>query len=256
MSKGEILDYNYWVESWEKQQNALIMKREERFDFMFDVVGQRTGGEPLILDLACGPGSLSGRFLSRFSGGRAVAVDYDPVLLHLAVNHEGYPHDRVEFISADLSSESWSEKLNGRKFDAVMSTTALHWIREGDLKRLYSTIRSLLKPSGVFMNGDTLHPLSEPAPMKDMFREMRHSIEERNLSAGDAMDWDQWWKKLSGEKMLSRLFEERARRYPSTEKHDQHIELDKHKAFLEEAGFSSVYVGWQHMDNRVLIALP
>ena len=56
-------------------------EREERFAVIADVVEVVAGGRPRVLDLGCGPGSLSVRILDRLPAASVVAVDADPVLL-------------------------------------------------------------------------------------------------------------------------------------------------------------------------------
>lgn len=255
MSDHKGFDYDSWTKSWELQQNAHIKNREMRFNFMFEVVEQICGNSPLILDMACGPGSLSGRFLGRFAKGESVGVDYDPVLLTLARKNSRYDHSRVEFIEANLASEDWMKKLPKRKFNAVLSTTALHWLPEEALRKVYSNIFSLLDEKGVFLNGDHLYPDSESQRLKDLFNDARHSFEKDKFSNGEALSWTDWWEKLSSFDEIKDLMEERKRRYPNSDNHSQNIPLEKHAAFLKEAGFSTVGVGWQDLDNRVLIAL-
>lgn len=255
MSDQDALDYDSWIRSWELQQNAHIKNRENRFEFMFEMLEQVCGDKPLILDMACGPGSLSGRFLERFPGGKSVGVDYDPVLLTLARNTSLYDHSRVEFVEANLASEGWVRKLPHTKFTAVLSTTALHWLPEEALRKVYSDIFSLLDRNGVFLNGDHLYPVSEPERLRNLFTDARHSFEEAKFSTGEALNWTGWWETLSSFDELKDKMDERRRRYPNSDNHSQNIPLEKHKTFLHEAGFGSVGVGWQDLDNRVLIAL-
>lgn len=255
MSTQDRLDYDSWVSSWDLQQNAHIKNREARFKFMLEMVGQVCGQKPTVLDLACGPGSLSGRFLQAFPEGTSVAVDYDPVLLRIARNTGQYDHSRVTFIEANLASEDWLERLPVKNYDAILSTTALHWLPEDALDKLYSKIYGLLGRNGIFLNGDHIYPASEPQRIKDLFTEARHSFEDGKFSNGEALGWSDWWKELSKFAELKDLFAERNRRYPDSDNHSQNIPLEKHMEFLKAAGFSDVGVGWQDLDNRVLMAL-
>ena len=77
---------NYWYNQWEKQQNALIEMREERFNVMLKLIENQGKANPNALDLGCGPGSLSKRFLDKFPGGHVTAIDYDPVTLEIFRN--------------------------------------------------------------------------------------------------------------------------------------------------------------------------
>lgn len=255
MSITDHLDYDLWVRSWDLQQNAHIKNRELRFQFMFEMVEHVCGKTPIILDMACGPGSLSERFLNKFPEGRSIGVDYDPVLLKIAINNNLYDHNRVEFVEANLTADDWIEKLPVKKFDAILTTTALHWLPEEGLRNLYSKIYSLLDEHGIFLNGDHIYPEAEPPELKDIFTGLRHSFEDAKFTRKEALNWSDWWKELSKYGELKELFEERNRRYPDSDNHSQNISLEKHLKYLHSAGFKTAGVGWQEMDNRVVMAL-
>ena len=58
--------------------------REERLAALLDVVEAVAGPRPLVLDLACGTGTISRRLLERCPRARSIAVDVDPALLTIA----------------------------------------------------------------------------------------------------------------------------------------------------------------------------
>ena len=78
-------DVQAWQESWNRQQEAFLPDREQRFAAMLDAVAAVTDTEaPAVLDLAGGTGTLSLRVLERFPGARVTVVDQDPALLAIA----------------------------------------------------------------------------------------------------------------------------------------------------------------------------
>jgi hypothetical protein len=50
--------------------------------------------------------------------------------------------------------------LGTRAPDAAVSTTALHWLYEPELRALYAELASVLRPGGPLLDGD--HPPSTP----------------------------------------------------------------------------------------------
>ena len=151
-----------WIESWEAQQDQFMPDREERFQIMFKVVALLAGDGPMtVLDLGCGPGSLSIRLLRRFPSARVIGVDLDPVLLK--IGREAYAGEpRLRFVTADLSAPGWTERLGLDEAPAAaLSTTALHWLDLDGVTRLYGDLAGLLRPGGVLLDGTTpIFPLS------------------------------------------------------------------------------------------------
>ena len=103
----------------------------------------------LVLDLGCGPGSLSVRLLDRLPGAIVIAVDADPLLLALG-RAAWADRPGLRFADLDLRDPGWAASLGlDRPVDAVVSTTALHWLPKTALAALLSTMvmRSNASPS-------------------------------------------------------------------------------------------------------------
>ena len=148
------IDWRAWLERWDQQQAGYLPSREERFAVMLDALDVLLPASFVALDLACGPGCLSQRLLARFPAARCLAVDLDPVLLMLGRHALGDMDGRLRWIEADLRDPSWVSRLDGTQVDAVLTTTALHWLRPETLLPLYQQLASLIRPGGLFLNGD------------------------------------------------------------------------------------------------------
>src|SRR5437667_7128561 len=91
-----------WIERWDRQQQENLPDREDRFTALIDAVEEGAGRpDPLVLDLGCGPGSLSVRLLDRIPAATVVAVDADPLLLALGRAAYG-DRARLRFADCDL----------------------------------------------------------------------------------------------------------------------------------------------------------
>ncbi|MDQ3830747.1 MAG: class I SAM-dependent methyltransferase [Candidatus Tectomicrobia bacterium] len=146
-------------------------------------------------------------------------------------------------------------KLGVLEVDAVLSTTALHWLAPEYLTRLYRELGELVRPGGVFLNGDNL----KFSPHLPSFQKVAQVMKERTRT--DAFerrgleDWESWWQALQAEPSLQALFAERERRF-SWKTSGWHAPIfDVHVAALRDGGFREVGVIWQHMENRVLMAV-
>lgn len=249
------IDWHSWLKRWDVQQTAYLPEREARFTAMLDVLDILLSGEFIAVDLACGPGAISQRLLARFPKARCVAVDLDPVLLAMGQGVLGDMGGRLRWVEADLMRPDWVSKLGVEQVDAVLSTTALHWLAPEHLTRVYRELGELIRPGGVFLNGDNM----KFAPHLPSFRQLGETVkqhrEEDAFRRRGMEDWQSWWEALERESALKELFAERARRFAWKEAGWHAPIFDVHEAALHDAGFREVGVIWQCFDNRVLLAV-
>jgi SAM-dependent methyltransferase len=222
---------------------------------MLDVLDILLPEEFIALDLACGPGAITQRLLVRFPKARSIAVDLDPVLLTMGQAVLGHLGGRVQWVEVDLMRPEWVSHLGTSQVDAVLSTTALHWLPAEALIRLYRELGQLVRPGGVFLNGDNL----SFGPHLPSFQRIGQTMKERTrieaFEGRGLEDWDGWWTALQQEPALSELFAERSRRFAWKGSGAPAPIIDLHEAALRDAGFREVGVIWQQMGNRVLMAV-
>lgn len=247
------VDWPPWMARWDAQQTSYLPRREERFAVMIDAVEVACGPAPLVLDLAAGPGSLAQRLLARLPDARAVAVDVDPVLLHMGRAVLGDGAGRLAWAEADLRLPGWAAELPETTFDAVLTTTALHWLPPADLLRVCHDIAGLLAPGGVFLNGDHLgFPPSQPT-LRRMVDGVKDLREARAEPAGET--WTQWWEALAREPAAGALLQRRAALAHEVWHGPVAPLAVLHEAALADAGFAEVAVLWSDLDDRVLAAV-
>ncbi|MDK1474498.1 class I SAM-dependent methyltransferase [Streptomyces sp. 549] len=243
-----------WVERWERQQQRYAVDREERFTVITDVVEHLTAARsrPLVLDLGCGPGSLSARLARRLPGADIVAVDMDPVLLELGRTHHA---DAARFVDAVIGADGWVQALGlDRPLDAAVSTTALHYLAEPDLLDVYRSVAALLRPGGALVNGDHFPPEGERC--SDLTACVGRRRAER--TGGDRHeDWQSWWRAAAEEPELADLFVQREQRRatPGGVGGDEDLSVRRHTELLHRAGFAHVTPVWQVGDSCVLAAV-
>ncbi|MEU9148555.1 class I SAM-dependent methyltransferase [Streptomyces sp. NPDC048349] len=239
-----------WVERWESQQQRYAVDREERFTVITDVVERVTGDRtaPLVLDLGSGPGALAARLADRLPDAEVVAVDADPLLLELGSSHYG---PALRYVEAVIGKAGWLEALAlERPMDAVVSATALHYLGESTLRRVYRELAELLRPGGVLVNGDHIRP-DEPR-----IAELALHVGERHSAryVDTTEDWESWWAQAAADPELApRLAECGPGRHPHCEGND--LTLSGHAALLREAGFREVGSVWQFGHSHVMVAV-
>ncbi|MER6995222.1 class I SAM-dependent methyltransferase [Streptomyces sp. NPDC000410] len=240
-----------WVERWECQQQRYAVDREERFTVIADVVEHMTLGRPapLVLDLGSGPGSLAARLAGRLPAAEVLAVDADPLLLELGSAHYG---PALRYVEAVIGEPGWLDALGlDRPVDAAVSTTALHYLGEHTLRRVYRELAGRLRPGGVLVNGDHIGP--DAAGIRELAVDIGRRHAERQL-AFTHEDWESWWSGAAADPELAPLLSRRGQdRHPHCEGND--LTLSGHVALLREAGFQHVGAVWQFGNSHVLVAV-
>ncbi|MEU6665617.1 class I SAM-dependent methyltransferase [Streptomyces sp. NPDC046727] len=243
-----------WVERWELQQQRYAIDREDRFTVIADVVQHITAGHPgrpLVVDLGCGPGSLAARLARRLPDADIVAVDQDPLLLELARTHHA---DAARYVDAVIGQPGWTKALGlDRPLDAAVSTTALHYLSPDALHRVYRQLAELLRPGGVFVNGDHF-PQGDTVLAGVAGCVGRRRAERRHVFAHE--DWASWWTAVAADPELADLLAERRNRLPASATDSMGgLALPAHLWLLRQAGFGHVGPVWQYGDSCVVVAI-
>ncbi|MCI4317270.1 MAG: class I SAM-dependent methyltransferase [Thermoplasmata archaeon] len=231
------------------------------------VVGQlaRLRTRPLqVLELGCGPGSLTARILEELPTCRVVAVDTDPILLEVGRRALRSMGRRVTWVLADLREPRWTATLPARGLDAVVSSLTLHWFDVVELRIIYRGVRSVLRPGGRVINADFLpvdrartrtvgaaRPRSSPPKVET----------DRDALRRFKLDWSAWWTDVRNEPALGRALAERRLRLPGrlpprrTTGPKEVVSLLAHRRVLRSTGFRHVTVVWRDEGFRAVVGV-
>ncbi|MFE2418292.1 class I SAM-dependent methyltransferase [Streptomyces hokutonensis] len=251
MTTGVGTDWQSWQESWDRQQEWYMPDREDRLRIMLDMVEACVGPEPRVLDLACGTGSITARLLARFPNATSTGVDLDPALLTIARGtFEG--DERASFVTADLKDPRWTTELPYDSYDAVLTATALHWLRDEPLAALYGQLAELVRYGGVFMNAD--HMIDDTTPRINAIERTRSHARMEQAQKNGALDWAEWWQLAAQDPVLAAPT---ARRF---EIYGAHADGDMpsaawHARVLREKGFGEARAVWCSPGDTLLLAL-
>ncbi|MBC6448866.1 class I SAM-dependent methyltransferase [Actinokineospora xionganensis] len=239
-----------WLDRWDAQQERYVADREERFRVVVDVVRQATAGiaKPRIVDIGCGPGSLAERIADALPHAEVVGVDADPLLLELA--NAGTRAD-VRFVRALLGDPAWADAVGmAGEWDAVVSSTALHWLVPGELAQVFVTAANRLRPGGVLVNADNMH-LDGPL---DAYAKVVREARAVRVGVVDNEDWRAWWDAVLAEPGMGDLA---AAHSAVTISHvsSSGLTVGEYVGLLTDAGFAAAGPVWQFGDDHVVVAV-
>lgn len=242
------LDWQNWFARWEAMQNCYVPHRIERFDLMLKLPDFPCEVELRILDVGCGPGSLSFRALAHFPNARILAVDFDPVLLAMGRRLAGETASQIEFKRVDIREPEWWTSYRSQ-FDLVITATALHWLSAERLAQAFQRIFDVLKPGGWFFNSD--HVASEDPARQSSFREMLQKRRQAAFSATGADDWNGFWESLGH--AVGRLDLAKLRNVNHFWEGTDDGQPEKfHLSALRRCGFEDIKVYWQDFGEAVI----
>ncbi len=257
MSKSESPepDWNALLESWDQQQDSCIPNRQSKFEAVLDVLDAYLPKDFTALDLGSGPGSMSFRILRRFPKARVVAIDFDPVLLKIGKESSRQYAGRITWIDADIGTTGWENHLPSRAFDAVVSSTAIHWLDRRRLGRLYVDLSRILRSGGNFLGGDVLPWGENEKTLRKIAEKMRYA--RHGTLEVEFAPWRQWWEEVELEqKSLRPAFRKRKERFAHSPAREGMLPVEFHMQLLRSVGFSEVGTIWQNLlEDRILAAV-
>ena len=106
-----------------------------------------TGHVTRVLDLGSGDGRLLGFVLTRFPNAEAVALDFSPAMLE-RLRERFAANEKIRVVEHNMD---FPLPALG-KFDAVVSSFAIHHCTHERKRELYEEIFRLLAPGGIFCN--------------------------------------------------------------------------------------------------------
>jgi len=105
-----------------------------------------------ILDIGCGPGTLSLQLLDSIGDCKIIGVDSSKQMIELSKNRlENYIPGRYSSYISDFNTENfWIPKID-KKYDFIVSSLALHYLSDERREAFFKEIYDHLKENGVFI---------------------------------------------------------------------------------------------------------
>jgi SAM-dependent methyltransferase len=241
-----------WQQSWDRLEGVLVADRERQISVLLDVIEAVAGTAPTVIDLGCGPATITCRLFDRLPRARSIALDVDPVLLTIA-SATFADDDRVQIVRADLRDAGWGDALPECQIDAVVTATALHWLPQDAVRRLYRDLAGLIRPGGVVAHSERM-PLARLPRLGPALAE----IEQRRGAGRDdgRALWDAWWRQASSDPALQPAMTQRRAVFETTYPTEEFSPpADWHITALIDAGFAEAGVVWRSGPAAVVAAV-
>lgn len=123
----------------------------ERFQETLAEAAASGWGGGRVLELGTGTGETAARLLARLEGAELVCLDESEAMLEHAAR--ALSPWRVELVTRRLQ-----DPLPDGDFELVVSSLAIHHLRDAEKRELFARIRTALAPGGRFLLGDVIVP--------------------------------------------------------------------------------------------------
>jgi tRNA (cmo5U34)-methyltransferase len=217
------------VNFWKSTEGDRERRRAAHRVLMAELLPFRTDEPFTFVDLGAGTGAAARTVLDYFPAAHAILADFSPQMMAQGLLELAPYEGRYSYVEFDLTrAGGWPAQIPV-PVDAVISSLAVHHLKDERKQTLFSEILAHLAPGGWYLNYD---PVKPPDPV----------VEEAWLRAGDRRD------PAAAAKRDHRTAEEQFR----YENHVRYmIPLEPQVAFLRAAGFEGVDVYWKELDYAI-----
>ena len=214
------------VSFWKSRDYDKARQDAERRTLMAELLPFAPDEPFTFVDLGAGTGAAARTILDHYCAARAVLADFSPQMMAQGEVELAPYAGRYGYVEFDLTAEgAWPADIPAQ-VDAVISSLAVHHLKDDRKRSLFAEIRAHLAPGGWYLNYD---PVTPPDAV----------VEEAWLRAGDRRD------PAAAHKRAHRTPEEQFR----YENHVRYmIPLEPQVGFLRAAGFEGVDVFWKELD--------
>ena len=230
-----------WKEAWERKEDVkhfveradlVIPRRREQIEFIVQLIPRGRSAPIRVLDLGAGQGTLAEAVLKAFPNSHVACLDGSTVMMKIGRERLGKYQNRVSFVLEELDNPSWLKSIDG-KFDAVVSSLAIHHLSDRRKKALFREIWGITKDNGALIIADLVK--AESLFLGQRYERMLIETIRRQA------------KEIAGIKRTYEEVEAKHRAYEARSKGvDRPAPLKAQLRWLEQAGFVDVDCFWKY----------
>jgi tRNA (cmo5U34)-methyltransferase len=153
-----------YVEQWIADDVARGDNRNDDLGRLVRLLPYAPDADISVLEVGAGYGRLTRLVLDELVNSHVVVHDFSSPMLARARKNLAADLSRVQFVASDLREVNWSDAV-GRGFDAVVSASAIHNVRDPTrIRAVYDDICRLVKQGGCFINFDLVEAVRLDTP--------------------------------------------------------------------------------------------
>jgi ubiquinone/menaquinone biosynthesis C-methylase UbiE len=189
-----------------------------------------------FLDIGAGDGASSELLLELQPAAEAVLVDFSEPMLARAQQRLGRSERKWQAVRGDLGEPAWPAALPDGRFDAAVSSYAIHHLPPERKRALFGELFELLAPGAMFANMDVV---TIDGPLRGLFDEqmVANAIAAERLAGGARHDHEIEHELLADEN------------------DDQPDSLAEQLRWLAQAGFEQVEVHFKWAEGAIFGAV-
>lgn len=245
-----------YVKRWQQRADRELGARRYRFELLADLLPFDADTPIRILDMGAGFGALSEVILERYPNAQLVCLDGSAAMLDLLKHRQVNFGNRIQRVFANFKNPDWHERLSGlntdnvQKFDAVISSLAMHGLRD-QRAELFKQIYDIVKVGGCFINIDLT--LASTERLQKYYREVniaRH-IEHVKSVSDQTLTYEQAEMDIDTPTVKQNDVSHEATQ-DNNQRKWQAGDLNLDLKWLREAGFEDVDCFWKELKSAMI----
>jgi SAM-dependent methyltransferase len=141
------------VDDWDEMQRRVEAEREKGFRRILDHLPADRSATIRIVDMGAGDGKVASVVLENYPNAYAVLVDFSGPMIAKGTRELRSYGGRWHYLYWDMNEGEFPEELDG-PFDGVVSSAAIHHLKNDRKAWLAQQIAARLVPGGSFINYD------------------------------------------------------------------------------------------------------
>jgi tRNA (cmo5U34)-methyltransferase len=224
MNEQIYIHFSKTVDDYDTVAEKVVFKNKELHYVLINAIPFNSEKKLEVLDLGSGTGHGMLLTLKKFANAKVTGVDFSHRMILKSKKNLNKLLRRATLVEANFN-----EKEINQKYDAIVSSVAIHNSIHEQKRVLFKKIFNSLNKDGVFINGDFIE--GESSEINEHYKNIYKDYLEKNLKGHELKVW------------LKHAFEE-----------DLPMRLSEQFKILREIGFKDIKLIWQFNNEAIYVA--